>query len=450
MAGLIMTIIIWSGFAFAIRNLPLGRRLKSLSVGLGREHLALILLLLATHSFGSTRTADAALADPFTIEVLARGVLNVLAMFIVAPMFVKRFRLAPSVRMRYFGMLLFSLYGIVAVLSITWSVAPLVTMGKAFEIGVAIMLFWVFLLRRDAKDVLLRTIEFVLMLEAALLVVALLGFFLMPSVFALELSRTGFFFRETMAAPFGGPNGFSAMGATITAFALARYFYAPRSERTFYFALMVIGTLGNSFSSGKQGVLIWFVSMSILLLMHRRQLFVLFIVPVFGAFVALNSQALWETFTRNQVSGALATGSGRLDLWASGLRSFAIEPITGYGFGAGSRFVALENIGASEMSHVHNGYLESVLGVGLLGWIPFMFAVVRVSIWAARSLHRRIDVPFAILIVPLLIQNFLGQGFGAWLNTRFILFVLLVALSDEIGIGKRPRIPSRATLVAPT
>lgn len=147
--------------------------------------------------------------------------------------------------------------------------------------------------------------------------------------------------------------------------------------------------------------------------------------------------------SRDQVSGSLSTLTGRTVLWEAGLDALRLQPLIGYGFGAGSRFVALRNIGADYLTHIHNGFLEALLGVGIIGFIPFIYAVVRTLGWSVRHLVRRVDVQYAILLIPLLMQNVFGLGFGAWFNPNLMLFALLVGLADAMGVRPREAAPPR-------
>jgi len=181
------------------------------------------------------------------------------------------------------------------------------------------------------------------------------------------------------------------------------------------------------------------VSTAVLLFLYRRVLFTLAIAPVGVALGGLYFRQIIDVLSRDQVQGSLNTMTGRTTFWAAGMKAWLAEPITGYGFGVGGRFVALKSIDADEFTHLHNGFLEALVGVGLLGFVPFMFAVLRVVVWSARSLLRRVDTAFAILPIPLILQNLVGLGFGAWLNVNLMLFALLVALVDAQGLRPRRR-----------
>ncbi len=445
MVGLIWTAALW---VIAIGITRTGRwaaPLRRLSQGLGREHAAIVLLLLAFHSRATRGGAEDSLASPFVAETIARGALAMAAMLILVPLFVPNARLAVVVRRRLWGVFGLGAYFVVAALSMLWSVFFLNTAGKVLEIGIAFAIAYVIATRRDSVEAAKRSLMFVLYLEGFLIAVAISGFILVPGVFAQTLSRPGFFFQETMVAPFGGPNGFSAVGAMLASFALAHIFTLPRSaNKAGWVGLLAMGSISTVLSSGRQGVIIWLVVISLLMFMFRRSLFLFLIAPATAIFTLLNWETLWGIVSRDQVSGSLVTLTGRTNLWAAGVEAWTKQPLTGYGFGVGGRFVALRSIDLDFVIHLHNGFVEALVGVGLLGFIPLMFVVLRTLSWSFRHLKRRVDVPFAILVLPLVMQNFVGLGFGAWFNTNLMIFALIVALADAMGV--RPPRPARRPL----
>ncbi len=435
MIGLISTAVIWGIAVGVTRNARWARPIDALSRGLGREHTVLILILLAFHSRATRTGAEDTLNNPFVIETVMRGALALTALAILAPLFLPNARLALAIRRKRYGMLGLGIYFCVAAVSTVWSASALNTAGKVLEIAVAFGLVWVLVVREDNVDAIKRTIKFLLFLETCLIVVAISGFLVWPSVFSDNLTRPGFFFRGTMVAPFGGPNGFSALGAMLGSFALASYFQTPKGQaRAHWIGLLLVGSISTTLSSGRQGVLIWVVGISIIMVIYRRELFLLFVAPLMVGMVMLNWDIVWGVVSRDQVSGSLNTLTGRTTLWAAGIDAFLQRPITGWGFGAGSRFVALRAIGKDYLTHIHNGFIEALIGVGLLGFIPFIYVVLRTMGWSIRHLYRKIDVQYAILAIPLVLQNLFGLGFGAWFNTNLMMFALLVGLADSMGV----------------
>jgi hypothetical protein len=81
--------------------------------------------------------------------------------------------------------------------------------------------------------------------------------------------------------------------------------------------------------------------------------------------------------------------------------------------------------------------MEALIGVGLLGLLPLAYAALRASVWSLQALRARVDVPIAILLVPLLLHAGVSLGFAAWLTADFVVFVCIVALADLQGLQRR-------------
>jgi O-antigen ligase len=325
------------------------------------------------------------------------------------------------------------------------------TVGKVFEMAVALALVIVLALRDDAADAIRKTISFVLFLEGALVLTAVIGFFVVPSLFAPRLSRPGFVFAATLDAPYSGPNGFSVMGAILTGWGVARAFETPKGGRLApWFAVVSLGVVATILSSGRQGTIILVVSVAALFFIYRRVFTILLGAPLAVAVAFTQWSTLWEVVLRNQNEGSLATLTGRTVFWAGAWDAIQQQPLTGHGLGT-SRIAALRPVGLERITHLHNGYLEALVGVGVLGFVPLMIAAIRMVVWSVRSLAAKVDVPYAVLAFPLIMQNAIGMGFGGWFNVNYMLFLLVVVLSDvtwasnrreRIGVGSR-----RATML---
>jgi len=422
MRGFTWTVVIW-GVTLVI----VARRSSWLKLKLEREHLAVILLLLSTHSLSSA-SADEILADPVTIERALRGVLVGLALLVVLPALLRRFRQGAIPAGR--ALLSFGLYAAVAAASTLYSAAQLVTTGKVFELGVAVLVAAALVMREDASQALRTAIRLVVALEAALIAVAIAGYFAIPGTFQLVGGRPGFLAGPTMKSPFAHFNHLSAAGAMSFAFALSGVFTArERSARLGWSTMAVIGTVGMLLAAGRQGLVIWLASAAVVLFFHRRRLFLALIAPLTAIVAVVNWDALLELFQRGQSESTFSSLSGRLVWWSAAIDAWKVHPWTGYGFGTGGRFVALHDIGVSSSS-LHSGYFEALVGVGLLGVIPMFLAIVLVTRWALRSLRSGSYPMEAILIVPLLLHTSISLGFGAWLVADVLLFIFLAGLTD--------------------
>ncbi len=378
------------------------------------------------------------------METVLRGVLATLALVLVAPALL--WNLSQTSRThRMVGLGALTLYGMVAGVSVLYSVAPLPTAGKVFELGAALTVVWWLATDIDPKRRLRDGVDFVVRLEIGLLAAAVVGFFVAPGIFAEVQSRPGFLSAATMVAPYAHSNGLSATGALVAAYAVAQVLLASTTAmRLRWLAAAAVGTVAVMLASGRQGLAIWIAGIAVLLWVLRRR-WLLVLVPL-GLVLALTqwtalSANVWEVVARDQNPDTLATLSGRLVYWDAALSAWQEHPWTGYGFGVGGQF-ALEGIGEDAVSSLHSGYLEALVGLGLLGIAPLAFAVARTAAWCWRRL--RVDTPYAILIVPLLLHTLVSLGFAGWLTADFVVFALLAAIAD---VDRRRRVPAAVAAV---
>jgi O-antigen ligase len=393
-----------------------------------RTQVAIAVALLATHTFATKTSAEDVLENPLVIDRVLRGALAATALIIIAPLLISRIR--DHGNRRHPSLTAISLYVLVATTSVLYSAAEVVTAGKVFELIAGFAIVWTIALSRNAREEARSAIHFVILLETAIVVASFIGFFLLPGDFTFIKNRPGFLLRETMVSPFAHSNSLSASGALVAAYALAMFFNVELSSaKRRWITVMVIGTVTVALSSGRQGLVIWLVSVILVLWVHRRRLFLTLIGPASAILVALNWDSIWASVQRGQAAGSLATWSGRLTYWASAIEVWQDHPWTGYGFGAGGRFVALDALGL-DVSSLHSGYFEALTGVGLLGLIPLLYAVFRTSWWAGRELLANRSIP-AIAMVPLLLHTLVSLGFGAWLRADFLILAFLAVLADR-------------------
>lgn len=429
MRGLTWTTAIWVLVLAAI--MPQGFRgfVKERRIGLTRAQLALVLVLLGTHSFSTQSSAAEVLADPVVIERVLRGGLSILALLLVTPLLLR-----PGMKLtgKYTTLGILTFYGIIAATSSLYSVAQIVTIGKMIELTAAMAAIWAIRVGPDPEREFRDTIRIVVLLEGALLAVAVIGFFLVPGEFLSGDNRPGFITPMSMGSPYTHPNGLSAIGALMFAYGSATFFEAStRSSRIGWGVFATVGTLGILLASGRQGLIIWILSATLVLFIHRRKLLIFFVVPATAIGVVVNSDALWAAVTRDQATVNVTSWSGRWIWWGAALEVAKEHPLTGFGFGAGGRWAALKSIG-EEASSLHSGYMETLLGVGLLGASALLVAAVRVAWWSARKLVLGVDTAVAILMLPLLLHTFVSLGFGGWVNSDFVLFASLAGLSDLV------------------
>ena len=436
MTGLIWAGVIWAGF-FAVASL-FRHRNRVIGDWFGREQLALVIALLGTFSIASSSEAEEVLRQPLVFERVLRGGLAAVALMIVAPVLIERIRSYTPGRRAMTGLLA---YLTVALVSTVFSAAPLVTAAKVGELTAGLAPIVAIALGPRPGERLRNTLLLVIGLIGSLLIVAVVGFAALPSVFKVLQTRPGFLMDETLVAPFFHSNTLSALGATVAVFAIARLLKV-REHRRWWIVVGAVGVLSLVLASGRQGVVMALVGISVVLWSTRRRLFLGLLAP--SAIVAgyAYRDTLFDIFARARPQ-SVTNFSGRLYWWEAAVEAWTDHPWTGWGYGAGGRFVALASIGRGSTSNVHSGYVEALVGVGIFGLAGLLYALFEVVVWSVRNL--RTETALATLIVPLALRTGVSQGFGGWLSVEFVLFALLVAIVDQSRIERnQPAARTRA------
>jgi O-antigen ligase len=406
------------------------RRAGRQSDWLTRENIALLIALLGTKAVAAQSNVEEILRDPVVLERVIRGSLAALSVLIAGPILLTRLRYRRAPDTTHRNLMVFVVYLGVCGVSVVYSVAPLVTAAKVFELGAGLIAIGAAALAEDGGRRLRTMAKLVLALEGALVAVAVLGFFTLPGIFTRLEIRPGFVTAVTMTSPFAHANVLAAVAGIVGAYALAQSLESVTWRKTLsWLGVVALGGVAILLASGRQGVVMLVAAAVVLLWFRRRAIFMILIGPAVLVLTWINWDSLARVFSRGQPQ-LVPTLTGRLTWWEAALQAWAEHPWTGYGYGAGGRFVALASTGANRTSNVHNGYLETLVGVGLIGAIPLFIGLILVVAWSLGALRSGRDVPLAILIVPMILHTAVDQGFGAWLNADFILLVCLAGVGD--------------------
>ena len=432
MTGLVWTAAIWglmTAGAFALRH-----RVPRLREFFTRENLALMIALLGTFSITPGFTeAEEVLREPVVLERVVRGGLAALAFAIALPLLINRLHGPRLAGYKATGAIV--VYLGVSLISTIYSTAPLVTAAKVFEMAAGVAAILAIAYGPDASRRLKDALTLVVVAMTALLTVGVVGFFVVPDLFAPFETRPGFVTLRTLGPPYMYSNAVSSVSALVTTFALARFLDGGEDRRA-WAGVIPISVLGLILSSGRQGVAMALVGVGLVLWAKRRRLLVFFMGPALIITFFTYQDAILQALGRDR-PGNWITLTGRLPWWEAAFSAWGRHPWTGWGYASGGRFVALESIGGGAVSSVHSGYLEVLVGVGIIGLIPFLYALGRVVIWSWRQMAARSETAIAVLIFPLVLRTAVSSGFGGWLNAEFVLFFLLAAIADRSWIEGR-------------
>lgn len=376
-----------------------------------RLELAWLALWAGTISFAQ-RTAAESLSGAIDATHLQRVAFVGLATLLVAST-IGRLRLPRSEPLT-----LMLLYGGVALASTLWSASPVATAGKAAELLVAVLVVWQTARLPDAPLRLLRLFDWALLFNGALLLVALAGYVVAPTLFS---EPSVGFFRHQLAAPYMSANAVAVLGATIAIVAFARVLLLrPGHGRRATYAIIALVFAGFPFlAQGRTGIAILAVGVSVLMLRRRPSLATLIVFPALAILGVMLLTELSSFILRGQNPTQVETLSGRTRLWDAAIAGIADSPWVGAGFGIGGRevFAKEELLGFGEtISSVHNGLLEVLLGTGVLGFVVWAPAVLWGVGQGLRLLAVNRELDLAILVVPWVARTVMSTGLGGWLD----------------------------------
>ena len=123
------------------------------------------------------------------------------------------------------------------------------------------------------------------------------------------------------------------------------------------------------------------------------------------------------------------TLTGRTDIWAGLLPDFMRQPFLGHGFGG---FWTARNLVLHHIGEAHNGYLEVLLGIGIVGLFFTSMFLLSSTRKAARLLVYDYDfaslaICFVVMTVIHNITESSADSFGRYLMAN-VLFVTVVAI----------------------
>jgi O-antigen ligase len=148
-----------------------------------------------------------------------------------------------------------------------------------------------------------------------------------------------------------------------------------------------------------------------------------------------------------RVLGRDASLTGRTDLWLLLMSAISKHPLLGYGYGAfwsGMQGEALNvYIGSKWLpTGAHNGYLELLLGIGLLG-LPLLLYFVLRSFGLARNYIRSNEGRLSLWPMSYLLLFIFHNFFESHLlETRSLEFLMFAAITTSLAMecsGREPR-----------
>lgn len=277
------------------------------------------------------------------------------------------------------------LFGLIAVISSIYIPEySLYAMYKGYEVVVDVLVVLGLVSIRAPQDGVLYAYRIFLYLFASLMCLYWIEALWYPSV--VFLSAPGYLppYRMQGVLPVMNGNSLAYVAATLAFAGICAWFRTRRAvKKAFLIGFIGFALLTLILAQSRTSVIGFAAALAVYLFFDRRwgwlALLGLTVILVLG-FTQFANVA--ETYLiRGQNVELLENMSGRTVGWAAAWKLFLESPVIGYGFAAAARVRILGITGASSL---HGSVFDVLVGVGLLGLIPWALAIL----WTGMRLFR--------------------------------------------------------------
>lgn len=398
---------------------------------LGTGMLGVALIAVATSGkLFETRESSEVLMSAATNSTILRLLALLVAASILAPR-ITRISIPRSPYFKAFG-----LFAIICLASTFWSSSALATIGKASELLVGWLIVCFLSRGTDGRARLIAALHLVFYYMAAQVVVVTLLYVLGVPGFS-ERGAGGItdLLGSRSVAPFISANSLGYYSAALILLVFGMFLSSRLRLRTAFFLLCVFSI--TLVCSGSRTSLVMAVLGILILWLNGKRMAIL--APfVFLSLLVLsaNFHAVLEFLQGDVSDSVFFTLSGRTVLWQAAIDAWLLNPVIGYGYGVGSRtaFTLVDLHGfAADISSVHNGFLEVLLGVGVVGFVPWVISVLGLIAVFLKS--RRDPEIFSYtggICIVVFATTVMSLGAGGAMSELVLLMLIAFALHAKV------------------
>lgn len=328
-------------------------------------------------------------------------------------------------------------------LSTIWSQIPIQTLGKSAELLLAGFVFFEASRGDNAVERIEGLRQITLLTMSLLGSLAVIGFCLRLPGFVQH--RAGLISSTTAQAPFLSGNGLGYVASAIILVVIAEW-QAGRiragsglPQLLFALALFSVSASRTSF-----GILL----LSVLLVIFKRSKVIgALCVGGVGVMGFMFSSEIVTRLQGHQAQSSFVTLSGRTVVWTAAVRQFEKYPLLGVGGGVGGKTVIshIGNMYLEEMSSLHNGFLEVLTGLGIIGFLlgTALLVVASFRAWGAWNQHPEYAGTY-VLIIHVWMTTIMSTGLLGWMGYEVAIFLCIIGNVDLVREQMRVPAPTPA------
>jgi len=314
-------------------------------------------------------------------------------------------------------------------------------MWKAMEVILDVLIVVAIVGEKRPLDAIWKAYRIIIGFFIFLLCSAWVGAILTPSLAFLP-SRGSIPFTIQGSYPLQNGNSLAFVSALVV-FSRVCQLFRTKKKRMLNFLLISAAFITLILGQSRTSLVALFVALFVFFYFDKRKKYLLWVAVIgspaiiYSGFTTLFS----DYFMRSQSKELFMSMSGRTHGWQVAWHSFLDNPVFGSGFAAAAR---TEILGVSGASTLHGAVFDVMVGVGLVGLIPWLTAIL-ISVlgiyrlrkikhpWMESGIGRNIHAEMIGLFVLVGIRSGTSSGASMHENT----FMLLLVLIAYTGVLKK-------------
>lgn len=315
----------------------------------------------------------------------------------------------------------FSLFWLVAGISLFYTVDIIETAFKVFEILADFLLVAALFQKENQSKMIQDVIKITIGMYIFMLLSAVLGFVALHNVNIFARSNDGLLGTQLMGGIVGA-NSIGNMAVILWIWLINEPRF--RNKMLLYGLSLFVILFAQSRTS--------LILMAFMLLFNvfgarHKTLYVSVILML--VLVLYNAQALVsEYFIRGAALSNITSMSGRTTMWAVARKYIAERPLLGYGYGVGGYIVSSQ---FENMSSLHNGVYETLMGIGFVGLIPQALIYIGTCLGIAKGILitgiKRYSFE-CMMIIYLTVRTYTSTGIGGWHSHEMMVWFFLAMM----------------------
>jgi len=326
-------------------------------------------------------------------------------------------------------------YGLIAMLSFVYSVQPLMSLWKGFEVTVSVMMAIYVYSRLKSYNDIKAFWQLNILIIAILVCSAYIGIIITPSKALVQMQQINFYVLAGVYPPIN-PNSLAQIASILCIISFVRFTLFHKSK-LFYLTIILLTIPVLYLSYARTSLIALLVSIIFVLMFSKRYSFLFIGIVVISLCIFLPVKVSFIQYFEKGTS--LYTFSGRLLRWPAALDLFSKSPLNGYGFYVASRVIYSSIVEVESASTTDNTYFDILLSVGIIGFVPFvmmLYSYTKKIIYVLRKKFKNF-MSFNLEIISVSIIIMFKSLTGPSINIlHFSLIIMLACIVCLMALSR--------------